>query len=215
MDDRLTDVEARVLGSLIEKEMTTPDNYPLSLNALTNACSQTSNRDPVVQYDEATVARAIESLRARSLVRAVQQIGSRVMKYRHLVGDTLNLDARQAAVLCVLMLRGPQTLGELRTRGGRLVSFETLEDVETALNELIAREPAALVARLPRRAGQKEARYAHLLSGAATSDAPEPAPPRAEADGDRIGALEESMEALRREVAELRDQVEAFRKMFE
>ena len=215
MSDLLTDVEVRVLGSLIEKEMTTPDYYPLSLNALMNACNQTSNRDPVVQFDEATVKRGADALRARSLVRASQGIDSRVMKYRHLVGETMNLDTRQTALLCVLMLRGPQTLAELRTRASRLVSFESVEDVETALNELIARDPVVLVVRLPRRAGQKEARYAHLLSGEVTYDAPEPAVVREPVDADRIGALEEGMDELRKEVAALRTQLEAFRKQFE
>jgi uncharacterized protein YceH (UPF0502 family) len=215
VDDRLTDVEARVLGSLIEKEMTTPDHYPLSLNALTNACNQTSNRDPVVQYDEATLADAIEAMRKRSLVRAVQQAGSRVMKYRHLASETLGTDARQTAVLGVLMLRGPQTPAELRTRGSRLVPLEDLEDIETTLNELIAREATALVARLPRRAGQKEVRYAHLLSGDVTFDAPDQAAVRAPADAERIGALEEAMAELRNEVADLRGQLAEFRRQFE
>ena len=170
MDDKLTDVEVRVLGSLIEKETTTPDYYPLSLNALTNACNQSSNRDPVVQYDENTVGHAVELLRKRSLVRAIQQSGSRVTKYRHLVNETMGTIARQTAVLGVLMLRGPQTLGELKTRSSRLADFESLDDVETALNQLIGREPAALVTQLPRRPGQKEARYAHLLSGEVTVD---------------------------------------------
>jgi uncharacterized protein len=137
VDDRLTDVEARVLGSLIEKEMTTPDHYPLSLNALTNACNQTSNREPVVQYTEATVADAVESLRRRSLVRAVQQAGARATKYRHLASETLGTIARQTATLGVLMLRGPQTLAELRTRASRLVPLESLEEVETTLDQLI------------------------------------------------------------------------------
>lgn len=215
MDDRLTDVEARVLGSLIEKEMTTPDHYPLSLNALTNACNQTSNRDPVVQYDEATVADAIEAMRKRSLVRAVQQAGSRVIKYRHLASETLGTDARQTAVLGVLMLRGPQTPAELRTRGSRLVPLEDPEDIETTLNELIAREATALVARLPRRAGQKEVRYAHLLSGEVTFDAPDHAAVRAPADAERIGALEAAMAELRNEVADLRGQLAEFRRQFE
>jgi uncharacterized protein len=215
MDDLLTDVEVRVLGSLIEKEMTTPDYYPLSLNALTNACNQSSNRDPVVEYDEATVAGAIDSLRRRSLVRAVQQSGSRVTKYRHLVNETLGLIARQAAVLGVLMLRGPQTLAELRTRGGRLVSVESLEDVETTLDQLASRQPSALVARLPRRAGQKEARYAHLLAGEVAVDASEPTLAREEVGTDRVGALEEAVAELRKEVADLRGQLEAFRKQFE
>jgi uncharacterized protein len=219
--DLLTDVEVRVLGSLIEKEMTTPDYYPLSLNALTNACNQTSNRDPVVQYDENTVARAVETLRVRSLVRAVQQSGSRVTKYRHLAGETMGLTARYAAVLGVLMLRGPQTLAELRTRASRLASFETLDEVESALNALMERQPAALVARLPRQPGQKETRYAQLLAGEVTYDIPDapderdaPSAPRA-AQSDRLTALEAEVATLRQDVADLRTQLEEFRKQFE
>ena len=216
MDDLLTDVEVRVLGSLIEKERTTPENYPLSLNALTNACNQSSNRDPIVQYDEATVADAIESLRRRSLVRAVQQSGSRVTKYRQLMGETIGLVTRQTAVLCVLMLRGPQTLAELRTRASRLAELESLEDVEAVLDALIAREPTPIVVRLPRRPGQKEERYAHLLAGEVTVDASEPAAaPRRQLDADRVGALEEALAELRTEVADLREQLQAFRKQFE
>ncbi len=218
MDDLLTDVEIRVLGSLIEKEMTTPDYYPMSLNALTNACNQSSNREPVVHYDDATVAGTIESLRKRSLVRVVQQSGSRVFKYRHLVNETLGLVARQAAVLAVLMLRGPQTLGELKTRASRLTAFESLADVETSLDQLIARTPSALAARLERRPGQKEVRFGHLLSGVPTFDAvdaPEPAAASGPRGADRFGALEATVEELRREVADLRSQLEAFRKQFE
>jgi uncharacterized protein len=218
VDAPLTDVEARVLGSLIEKEMTTPEYYPLSLNALMNACNQSSNRDPVVQYDEATVGDAVESMRKRALVRAVQQSGSRVMKYRHLLGETMSLDARQAALLGVLLLRGPQTLAELRTRASRLTSFESLEEVESVLAELSARSPSSLVVRLPRRPGQKEARYAHLLSGEVTVDTSEPPAAvagRPAADAERIAALEEGVQELRNEVADLRHQLEAFRKQFE
>lgn len=217
MDDLLTDVEVRVLGALIEKEMTTPDYYPLSLNALTNACNQTSNRDPVVQYDEATVAHAIETLRVRSLVRALQQSGSRVSKYRHLVSETLGLTTRYTAVLGVLMLRGPQTLAELKTRGSRLANFASLEEVESALNAMMERQPSPLVARLPRQPGQKEVRYAHLLAGEVTFNAPEPpvARARAEPEADRISALEDAMNDLRKEVADLRAQLDAFRKQFE
>jgi len=214
VDDLLTDVEVRVLGSLIEKERTTPENYPLSLNALVNACNQSSNRDPVVQYDESTVAEAVESLRRRSLVRAVQQAGSRVTKYRHLADETIGLVARQTAALCVLMLRGPQTLAELRTRGSRLAELESLEDVEAVLDALIAREPP-IVVRLPRRPGQKELRYAHLLSGEVAVDAPEPAAPRSQPNADCIGTLEEALNELRNEVADLRQQLETFRKQFE
>jgi len=218
VDDLLTDVEIRVLGSLIEKEMTTPDYYPMTLNALTNACNQSSNREPVVHYDDATVAGAIESLRKRSLVRVVQQSGSRVFKYRHLVNETLGLVARQAAVLAVLMLRGPQTLGELKTRASRLTAFASLDDVETSLDQLIARTPSALAARLERRPGQKEVRFGHLLSGVPTFDAvdaPEPTAASGPRGADRFGALEATVEELRREVAGLRSQLEAFRKQFE
>jgi uncharacterized protein len=220
VDDVLTDVEVRVVGSLIEKEMTTPDYYPMSLNALTNACNQSSNREPVVSYDDDTVARAIEPLRRKSLVRLVQQSGSRVSKYKHLVNETLGLVKPQAAVLAVLMLRGPQTLGELRTRASRLVEFDSLDDVETALTQLMSRSPSALAVQLPRRPGQKEVRYAHLLAGEPSAEAIEAAEAHAnsEADGgrsDRLVELERSVEELRREVADLRGQLEAFRKQFE
>ena len=217
MDDLLTDVEVRVLGSLIEKEMTTPDYYPMSLNGLTNACNQSSNREPVVEYDEATVAGAIESLRKRSLVRVVQQSGSRVFKYRHLVNETLGLVTKQAAVLDVLMLRGPQTLGELKTRASRLTSFESLDDVDTALEQLMSRAPSPLALRLERRPGQKEVRYGHLLAGEPTFDAADTvAPVMPGARGpDRIAALEGAVEELRKEMADLRLQLEAFRKQFE
>jgi uncharacterized protein YceH (UPF0502 family) len=218
VDDLLTDVEVRVLGSLIEKERTTPENYPLSLNALVNACNQSSNREPVVQYDDAMVAGAVESLRRRSLVRALQQAGSRVTKYRHLVSETIGLVARQTAVLCVLMLRGPQTAAELRTRASRLAELESLEDVEAVLEALIAREPSPIVVRLPRRSGQKEVRYAHLLAGEVTTDTVESAAvpgARRAPDSDRIAALEESLAELQTEVADLREQLQAFRKQFE
>ncbi|HUQ80427.1 MAG TPA: YceH family protein [Gemmatimonadaceae bacterium] len=215
MDTPLTDVEARILGSLIEKELTTPDNYPLSLNALMSACNQTSNREPVVQYDEGTVSHAIESMRKRSLVRAVQQSGSRVMKYRHMVAETLNLDARQTALVCVLLLRGPQTVGELKTRTARLASFESLEQVDAALDTLIARAAGSLVVRLPRRPGQKEVRVAHLMAGEVSVDAYEAATSKPERATDRIGAVEESVDELRKEIADLRSQLESFRKQFE
>ena len=215
VDDPLTAVEVRVLGSLIEKELTTPDYYPMSLNALTNACNQSSNREPVVHYDESTVAGAVETLRKRSLVRVVQQSGSRVFKYRHLVNETLGLVAKQTAVLAVLMLRGPQTLGELRTRATRLVDFERLDDVETALEQLISRAPSPLATRLERKSGQKEARFAHLLSGDVVDEEPEVADARPEPRADRLGALEAAVDALRREVADLRNQLDTFRKQFE
>jgi uncharacterized protein YceH (UPF0502 family) len=220
VDDVLTDVEVRVVGSLIEKEMTTPDYYPMSLNALTNACNQSSNREPVVSYDDDLVARAIEPLRRKSLVRLVQQSGSRVSKYKHLVNETLGLVKPQAAVLAVLMLRGPQTLGELRTRASRLMEFESLDDVETALNQLMSRSPSALAMQLPRRPGQKEVRFAHLLAGEPSAEAIEAAESHhGNSDGggrsDRLVELERSVEELRREVTDLRAQLEAFRRQFE
>jgi uncharacterized protein YceH (UPF0502 family) len=218
VDSPLSEIETRIIGSLIEKELTTPDYYPLSLNALTTACNQTSNRDPIAHYAEDAIAHAIEPLRRRSLVRVVQQSGSRVFKYKHLINETLGLVSRQTAVLCVMMLRGPQTLGELKTRTARMAEFDSLDDVETAVEQLINREPEPLAARLTRRPGQKEDRYAHLLAGEVTYEVPDhPSPARSPDEGrpDRIAALEQTVEALRKEVTELRGQLEAFRKQFE
>ncbi|WDT81786.1 MAG: YceH family protein [Candidatus Manganitrophus sp.] len=160
MDFVLTDAEVRVLGCLIEKEMATPDYYPLSLNALQNACNQTSNRDPVVSYDEKTVAEALEALKTKRLV-TQDQLG-RVPKYSELFLKSANLVQREAAVLCVLMLRGAQTVGEIRGRTGRLHSFASLEEAQKTLQTL---EEWGYVALLPRQPGRKESRYAHLLSG--------------------------------------------------
>ena len=158
----LTDIETRILGSLIEKESVTPDNYPLSLNALTAACNQLSNREPVMQLDEEKVKYAVNSLRQQSLVRAIQPSDSRVMKFQHLATDKWGLEPDARAVLCVLMLRGAQTLGEIKGRTGRLASFAGIDDVERAMSALVAKQ---LAVQLPRRPGQKEVRYAHLLSG--------------------------------------------------
>ena len=210
----LDNIEVRVLGSLIEKEITTPDYYPLSLNALTLACNQSSNRDPVMQLDDATVSGAVDRLRQKSLVRGVRKSDSRVTKYSHLMADALNLDQRELGVICVLMLRGPQTVGELRTRTARLSDFESLADVESTIGSLAAREPAPLVSALARRPGQKEVRYAHLLSGEVTFDAPDPVTTRVNGD-ERITALEAATEELRKELSDVRKQVEEFRKQFE
>jgi uncharacterized protein len=215
VEARLSDVEVRVIGSLIEKQMTTPDYYPMSLNALTAACNQTSNRDPVVQLDDDTVMRAIQSLREKRLVRAIKRSDSRVTKYQQVIDEALNLDARDGAVLCELLLRGPQTVGELRARASRMHEFPTQVEVEEVIESLATREPSPLVMRLPRRPGQKEGRIAHLLSGEIaieTSDQPAPVIPR---EGDRLAALEEVTAELRREVADLRSQLDAFRKQFE
>jgi uncharacterized protein YceH (UPF0502 family) len=205
----LNDVEVRVLGSLIEKEITTPDYYPLSLNALTNACNQSSNRNPVVHFDEATVLRATDTLRQKNLLHIVDKADSRVTKYRHVMGETMGFEPEQIAAMCVLMLRGPQTVGEIRTRSNRLYDFQNLEEVETTLNSLIAREPT-LVVRLPRQTGQKEVRFAHLLSGEVVTVDDQPAP----AD-DRVASLEQTIEELRKEVEDLKNLFEQFRKQFE
>jgi uncharacterized protein YceH (UPF0502 family) len=210
---QLSDVEVRILGCLIEKEATTPDNYPLSLNALTSACNQLSNREPVMSLGEDEVKWAVNSLRQQSLVRAIQPSDARVMKFQHLVTEKLDLDQPARAVLCVLMLRGPQTLGEIKTRTNRLAEFTNLADVETAVNGLIARELAVEMARRP---GQKEIRYAHFLSGP-----PREAPAEAQADiaaaeprRDRIADLEASLDEVRRELAALRARFEDFAGQF-
>ena len=196
----LSDVEVRVLGSLIEKEITTPDYYPLSLNALVAACNQSSNRNPVVHLDESTVAGAADGLREKKLVHLVDRGESRVIKHRHVLYEALNLGRPGVAVLCVLMLRGPQTPGEIRTRTNRLYDFSSLEEMEIVLNSLMSGDPP-LVVRLPRQSGQKEVRYAHLLSGEVMLTEPEP-------ELDRIGKLE-------KEVEDLKKQFEEFRKQFE
>jgi uncharacterized protein len=168
MDDPLPSLDAaevRVLGALIEKQITTPDYYPLTLNALTNACNQLTNRDPVVAYTDQTVVRAIDGLRDKRLATLFTGAESRVAKYKHTLTDVLLLTPGEVALLCVLMLRGPQTLGELRTRSERLFTFDTMAEVEEALNVLASRQPQPLVAKLPRQPGTKESRYAQLLSG--------------------------------------------------
>jgi uncharacterized protein YceH (UPF0502 family) len=210
---QLSDVEVRILGCLIEKEATTPDNYPLSLNALTSACNQLSNREPVMSLGEDQVKWAVNSLRQQSLVRAIQPSDARVMKFQHLVTEKLDLDPPARAVLCVLMLRGPQTLGEIKSRTSRLAEFTTLAEVEAVVNGLIARELAVEVGRRP---GQKEIRYAHLLSGP-----PREAPAEARVEvtaaeprQDRIAELEASLDDVLRELAELRARFEDFTRQF-
>jgi uncharacterized protein YceH (UPF0502 family) len=215
----LNDADVRVLGSLIEKELTTPENYPLSLNALTNACNQSSNREPVVQFDDATVKAAVDRLRKYSLVRSIQRSDARVMKYMHLMDEAMNLERPEIAAMCVLMLRGAQTVGEIRTRTGRLFEFQSLEEVEATLNILATRSPSALVARLARQPGQKEARYAHLLSGEPTLDtrpqAPLDVPAEVRDEPDRLGALESTVAELRTEVGDLRAEIAEFRRLLE
>ena len=215
--------EVRVVGSLVEKQVTTPDYYPLTMNALVHACNQISNRDPVVQYGEPEVADAVESLRAKNIVYIFYGADSRVPKYKHMTREVLGLSPPELAALCVLMLRGPQTVGEVRGRTGRLHEFADLREAEETL-EGLARRDEPLVTKLPRQAGRKEARYAHLLSGQpavedeaegqAVTHAPRASSPRA-GESERVARLEAEVEALRGELAEMRGRFEEFRKQFE
>ncbi len=215
----LSPEEVRVVGALIEKQVTTPEYYPLTLNALRQACNQLSNRDPVVAFDERTVTWALESLRDRKLVRVVTTADGRVPKYRHVLDETLELKSPEMAVMCVLMLRGAQTVGEIRTRTERLYPFSALSFVETTLEDLMARE-VPLVVKLPRQTGRKEPRYAHLLGGevqVAELEGTEATTGGGDARGEtgRVARLEEELKAVREELAELREQFGEFRKQFE
>jgi uncharacterized protein YceH (UPF0502 family) len=212
----LTDVEVRVLGSLVEKQVTTPEYYPLTLNALMLACNQKNNRTPVTSYDETTVAQALETLREKNLAYVFYGSTSRVPKYKHVLPEVMHLTQPELALMCVLLLRGPQTTGELATRAFRLHEFSGLEEVEATLNSLITREPDPLVKRLPRQPGQKEARFAHLLSGEVSIYAAheEVAPTRTRGN-DRVAALEAEIETLKAEVGMLKSQFEGFKKQFE
>ena len=217
----LSDVEVRVLGALIEKDMTTPEYYPLSLNALINACNQKSNRSPVVGYDQPTVARAIESLREKKLALVLTGREHRVPKYRHWAWETLGLGPREMAVLCVLMLRGPQTVGELKDRTQRLYNFDDPASVEVCLDHLIERRPEPLVTKLARQPGAREPRYAHLLSGEVQAPEPKAQSVSEQTDApqatlaERMAKLESGVEQLRSEVLELKEQLSDFRKQFE
>jgi len=231
----LNEVECRVLGSLIEKEITTPEYYPLSLNALLNACNQKSNRDPVMTLDETAVRQALHSLDGQSLVRSVSASDSRVTKYEHRLQEAFNFYRHEIAILCVLLLRGPQTPGELRTRAERMHPFDDLGAVQSSLQHLMKREPP-LVKVLPRQPGTKESRYAHLLSGGVglsgvveLSGGPGlpdnveslEAKPVAEksaavisADGDRIAHLEKELAALRNEVSDFHKEISDLKQQF-
>jgi uncharacterized protein YceH (UPF0502 family) len=212
----LSDVEVRVLGALIEKDITTPDYYPLSLNALVNACNQKNNRDPVMALDEDAVRAALDSLQVQRLAGPASGADSRVTKYEHRLQEVFNFDRRVIAILCVLLLRGAQTPGELRGRAERLYRFEELEDVHATLDRLSQREPP-LVAVLPRQPGTKESRYMHLLSG--NAHAVEVASVRTVAGSsvgdDRVAQLENEVAQLKIDVAGIREQLAAFRKQFE
>ena len=200
----LTPVQVRILGCMLEKERTTPDSYPLTMNGLLSACNQTSNRNPVVHLDEATVGNALQNLRAENLVRIVYSRSNRADKYRHVLDDALGLDGAEMALLALLMLRGPQTASELRARTERLHGFEDQAEIDEVLRRLAARDEP-LVALLERQPGQKESRWAQLLGGELPGversvPVDDPGPSRA----DRLAALEETVEALRDEVARLR-----------
>jgi uncharacterized protein len=218
MDVKLTANEVRVLGSLIEKDITTPEYYPLSLNALLNACNQKSNRDPVMQLDEDAVRDALEGLQQQRMAGPARGADSRVTKYEQRLQEVFNFTRPEIAVLCVLLLRGPQTPGELRGRSERLFHFEALDDVQSALQKLMQRDPP-LAKVLPRQPGTKESRYAHLLAGDVV-EAEVPTHSGANADrnsedADRITRLEEEVAELRRELGEVKDQLERFRRQFE
>ena len=218
MELSLTETEVRVLGSLIEKDITTPEYYPLSLNALVNACNQKSNRDPVMQLTEDAVRDALGALQERRMAGPAGGADSRVTKYEHRLQEVFNFMRPEIAVLCVLLLRGPQTPGELRGRTERMHRFEALDDVESALQKLMQREPP-LAKVLPRQPGTKESRYAHLLGGdvAGTESIHQAmtATDNSSEDGLRVARLEEQVAALRRELGEIKDQLERFRKQFE
>jgi uncharacterized protein YceH (UPF0502 family) len=218
----LTEIETRILGSLIEKDITTPDYYPLSLNALVNACNQKNNRDPVMSLDESVVRDALATLQEKRLAGPASGADSRVTKFEHRLQEVFNFDRREIALLCVLLLRGPQTPGELRSRTDRMYHFEALDDVISTLDRLVHREPP-LAAILPRQPGTKESRYMHLFSG----DAPAPsedtsvgrtllsANPTTTSTADRLAALEEEVSRLRQELTEVQQQLATFRKQFE
>jgi len=218
---QLTDVEVRVLGALVEKETTTPEYYPLSLNALVNACNQKSNRDPVMEVDEEQVRVALRSLSDQAMARSAGG-DSRVAKFEHRLNELYNFHRHEIAVLCVLLLRGPQTPGELRTRAERMYAFGDLEAVHSALNLLMRRDPP-LVKILPRQPGTKESRYMHLFSGdTAPTDHPTTehiaetqSLAKISRDGDRIAQLEAEIMELRRELNTLREQFAAFQKQFQ
>ena len=228
MEIKLTENEVRVLGSLIEKDITTPEYYPLSLNALMNACNQKSNRDPVMQLDEDAVRDALEGLQQQRMAGPARGADSRVTKYEQRLQEVFNFTRAETAVLCVLLLRGPQTPGELRGRTERLFHFETLDDVQSALQKLMQREPplAKVLARQP---GTKESRYVHLLAGdvveAAAVDGIQThtfakganvwGTQSGSGDGERVARLEEEVTELRREVSEIKGQLERFRRQFE
>ncbi|MFQ5507771.1 MAG: YceH family protein [Leptospirillia bacterium] len=221
MDIKLSDAEARVLGCLIEKEVTTPDYYPMTLNALTNACNQKSNRNPVVAYEQTTVVRALDRLQTARLTVTTHQAGSHTPKYRHVITDRIPLAPAELAVLCELLLRGPQTVGELRGRAARMHDLGDLAATQVVLDGLMERQPP-LLTELPRQPGRKECRYAHLLCGevdvsaivSAAGPSPEAATVQVRAEDERIARLETQVATLSNELAALKKNLENFMSQF-
>lgn len=215
----LTATEVRVLGSLIEKQITTPEYYPLTLNSLTAACNQKNNRNPISALTESEVEDALYTLREKNLAYVFHGSTSRVPKYKHVAPEVLQLTPPELAAMCVLMLSGPQTVGEIRTRGSRLYEFTGLDEVEETLRSLRTRDQEPLVAALPRQPGQKEARFVHLLSGQPNIDQFETSvddrPVRRANDSDRVAKLEEQVQSLTQQVENLSKQLEEFKKQFE
>ena len=210
MPTTLTENEVRVLGVLIEKQITTPEYYPLTLNSLTAACNQKNNRNPVMSLAESEVEQALDSLREKNLAYVFHGSTSRVPKYKHVAPEVLQLNPAELAAMCVLMLSGPQTVGEIRTRGSRLYEFKALEEVDETLRGLSTRDSDPLVMKLPRQPGQKDARYAHLLSGqpeiSHTEVTADERPSRRTTDSDRIGRLEQRVESLTQQIENLTTQ---------
>jgi len=211
MATTLTDIETRVLGALVEKQVTTPEYYPLTLNALTLACNQRNNRHPVTAYTESQVSTAVETLREKNLAYVFYGSTSRVPKYKHVMLEVLHLNNAEVALMCVLMLRGPQTPGELRGNASRLHEFAGLDEIEQTLNALISRDDDPLVVRLPRQAGQKEVRFAQLLSGEVPVEAVAEVSPRVSSRE----ALEQKVERLGTELEKLRQEFDEFKKQFQ
>lgn len=215
MNTQLSAIEARIIGCLIEKEVTTPDHYPLTLNSLTTACNQKSNREPVLSLSESDVLDAVDGLISRRLVSDESGFNSRVSKYQHRFCNTefgdLQFTEQERAIICCMLLRGAQTPGELRTRTGRLANFTDVKEVEAVLDKLAAREEGALVVKLPREAGKRESRYQHLLSGEVDVEALTSAAPVmvSGSSNERVEALEVEVENLKRELAELKALVES------
>lgn len=215
MNTQLSAIEARIIGCLIEKEVTTPDHYPLTLNSLTTACNQKSNREPVLSLSESDVLDAVDGLISRRLVSDESGFNSRVSKYQHRFCNTefgdLQFTDQERAIICCMLLRGAQTPGELRTRTGRLANFTDVKEVEEVLDKLAAREEGALVVKLPRETGKRESRYQHLLSGEVDVEAFASVAPAmiSGSSNERIEALEAEIENLKRELAELKALVES------